>query len=152
MDVDAETGSITALPRRNGNFVLFLVAEDDAGMISAANQGLPAQLNQVILKRWSFTVVGKPDFAVIRYSRVDAETLPAVAAGDEPYRTDRKIGAIRCTVGSIYRIAPIDIATLVSAHASGGASAKIRFTIRKPVLQPAPHSIAHGAVPRFECS
>lgn len=128
VDVDAESGAITVLPRRNGNFTVFLVAEDGAG----GGVGLPAHLDQVIVKRWSFTVVGKPDFAVISYSRAAADTLPPIAAGEAPYLGGNTIGRIECVVGTMYHFAPINRTTLVSEYASGGVGATIRFTIRNP--------------------
>jgi hypothetical protein len=132
-DFDLETRSITALPRRNGNYTLFFIA-DDSTAGTAAQLGLPAQLDQVIVKRWDFTVIGKPDFEVTSYARKDASTLPPVASGEDPYITDGKVGSIQCTVGTMYHIAPISAAKglLVYDHASGGEGATIRFTIRNP--------------------
>jgi hypothetical protein len=128
-DVEAQNGTITALPRRNGDFSMYLIAFDAAG--SASDLGLPAELDQVIVKRWDFTVVGKPDFKVNSYSRVK-EGLPAVSSGEDPFITRSKVGAIDVTVGTIYHIAPIDQDTLAHEYASGGDQARIRFTIRNP--------------------
>jgi serine/threonine protein kinase len=132
-DVDTQTGAISALPRRNGNYTLFLLADDStAGTATAL--GLPPQLDQVIVKRWDFIVVGKPDFAVSTYTREAAATLPPVGAGEDPYITTARVGSINCVVGTMYHIAPINAskASLVYSHASGGEGTKIRFTIRNP--------------------
>ena len=130
-DVDANTGAISALPRRNGNYTLFLIA-DDSTAGTASKRGLPPQLDQVIVKRLDFTVVGKPDFAVTSYTRKEPTSLPPVAAGEAPYIAAAKVGTMQCVVGTIYHIAPINPNTLTYAHASGGEEAKIRFTIRNP--------------------
>jgi serine/threonine protein kinase len=130
-DVDTKTGMISALPKRNGNYTLFLIAEDGAG--TATTLGLPEQLDQVIVKRLDFTVVGKPDFVVTSYTRNEATSLPPVAAGEAPFIAAARVGSIECVVGTMYHIAPINTTTLVYAHASGGGEgAKIRFTIRNP--------------------
>jgi hypothetical protein len=131
VDVDASTGTISALPRRNGNYTVFLIADDrTAG--TATKRGLPPQLDQVIVKRLDFTVIGKPDFVVSSYTRVDAASLAPVAPGEAPYIATAKVGTLSCVVGTMYHIAPISPATLVYDYASGGEGAKIRFTIRNP--------------------
>lgn len=129
-DVDPLTGTVSALPRRNGNYTLYLIAVDTAGR--AVKFNLPAELDQVVVKRWSFTVVGKPDFVVTSFSRVQ-DGLPAISSGEEPFITAAKIGVLNCTVGTMYHIAPIDPTTLQHRFASGGADARIRFTIRNPL-------------------
>jgi serine/threonine protein kinase len=65
-DINATTGKIEAAPRRNGNYTLFLIAEDGAGEAAAA-RGLPIQADQVIVKRWDFIVVDKPEFRVDKW-------------------------------------------------------------------------------------
>ena len=128
-DVDSTTGTISVLPRRNGNFSLYLLVVDMAG--AAVGVGLPAELDQVVVKRWDFSVVGKPDFNVISYAR-KTKDLPKVAGGEAPFITSAKVGLVDCTVGTIYHFAPIDPAALVYEYASGGDEAQIRFTIRNP--------------------
>lgn len=129
VDVDASSGQISALPRRNGNYSMYLIIEDAGG--TATNLGLLQSLDQVVVKRWDFTVLGKPDFVVTYYERV-TEGLLQVSSGEDPFITTAKIGSIECTVGTMYHLAPIDASTMVFMHASGGSSAKIRFTIRNP--------------------
>ena len=129
-DVEAQSGTISALPRRNGNFTFFLLAEDEAGY--AGTMGLPPQLDQVVVAKWHFSVVGKPNFVVDAYSRVDAAALPELASSDDPFITRSKVGSIDCTVGTVYHIAPVDNAALKFSHASGGDDAVIRYTIRNP--------------------
>jgi serine/threonine protein kinase len=128
-DVDEKSGKISALPRRNGNYSVFLVADDGAGTASEA--GLSHVLDQVIVKRWDFTVTGKPDFMVESYSR-EQHNLPPTSKGEDPYITKKAVGNVKCVVGTMYHIAPINTSTLVYAHASGGKDAAIRFTIRHP--------------------
>lgn len=129
-DVDSTTGTISALPRRNGNFSMYLLVVDTAGI--ATTLGFAAELDQVVVKRWSFEVVGKPDFSVTNYGRKQTSELPKVSSGEEPYITRTLVGSIDCTVGTMYHIAPIDNEKLEYSHASGGDQAKIRFTIRNP--------------------
>ena len=95
-DVDSTTGTISALPRRNGNFSMYLLAVDTAGT-AAASFGLPAELDQVVVKRWDFTVVGKPDFVVTEYNRLTGDSLPPVSSGEDPFITRKKVGSIDCT-------------------------------------------------------
>lgn len=129
--MDSRVGTISALPRRNGNYTLFLLADDSiAG--SAPTLGLPLQLDQVIVKRWTFAVLGKPDFVVTQYARQRADALPALSSGGDPYITRTKVGSIICTVGTMYHIAPVNQSAFAYDHASGGVGAKIRFTIRNP--------------------
>ena len=129
-DVDVNSGTVSALPRRNGNFSMYLLAVDTAG--TAASLGLPAELDQVVVKRLDFEVVGKPDFAVNGYGRIPTSKLPDVSAGEEPYIIRTQVGSIDCAVGTMYHIGPIDGEKLKHIHASGGDQAKIRYTIRNP--------------------
>ena len=129
-DIDYKTGSISALPRRVGNFSMYLLANDGAG--TAAHFGLAGELDQVVVRRWDFNVVGKPNFEVMSYTRIQPGKLPAGSTTDAPYAAARKIRLLNCTVGTTYRIAPIDTETFAYKHASGGAGAKVRFTIRDP--------------------
>lgn len=129
IDVNIITGSVTAMPRRNGKFTMWLLVEDEAG--SASKQGLPNELDQAVVKQWSFEVVGKPDFEVVEYARVRSG-LSDPSPGTAAYITRDKVGTVECTVGTTQRIAPVNLATFVSKYASGGANAKIRFTIENP--------------------
>lgn len=128
-DVDATTGKVTAIPRKNGEFKVYLIVEDGAG--SAADNGLPSRLDQAVVKQWSFTVTGKPDFVVDSYSR-KKKGLDDVNIGDAPYIVRTTVGAIECVEGRTYHIAPIVRKTLEYKHASGGEDANIKFTIRNP--------------------
>lgn len=128
-DVDPLTGTVSALPRRNGNYTLYLIAVDTAGR--AVKFNLPAELDQVVVKRWSFTVVGKPDFVVTSFSRVQ-DGLPAISSGEEPFITAAKIGVLNCTVGTMYHIAPIDPTTLQHRFASGGGGCTDSFYHPEP--------------------
>lgn len=129
-DIDPKTGAISALPRRVGNFSMYLIANDGAG--TAADVGLPAEFDQVVIRRWDFTVVGKPNFKVVSYGRIQAGKLATGSDTDAPYAASGKIGLLNCTVGTTYRIAPIDKTTFAYQYASGGVGAKVRFTIRNP--------------------
>jgi len=129
-DIDPKTGAISALPRRVGNFSMYLIANDGAG--TAADVGLPSEFDQVVLRRWDFNVVGKPNFKVVSYNRVQRDELAKGSDTDAPYVASDRIGLVNCTVGITYRIAPIDKTTFAYQYASGGVGAKVRFTIRNP--------------------
>lgn len=126
-EVDGETGEMEVIPRRNGEYTVYLIAEDKAG--SAATNGLARRLDQVVVKKWSFTVAGKPYFAVKSFSRTK-DGLDDVNVGDSPYVTRDQVGAVEATIGTTYHIAPIDYSSLKFEHASGGEDAKIKFTFR----------------------
>jgi serine/threonine protein kinase len=128
-DIDVTTGDISAMPRRNGIFSMWLLAVDTAG--TATEFGLPKELDQLVIKHWNFQVQGKPDFEVVSYSRRATE-LPPVNRGDAPYVAADRIGAIECVVGTTYHFAPIDQRTLIVGHASGGADATIRYSMVDP--------------------
>jgi hypothetical protein len=130
--VDSKTGVISALPRSNGNYTLFLIVDGSSAAGTATSHDLPPQLDQVIVKRLDFTVVGKPDFDVTSYTRKNVASLPRVASGESPYIDMPKVGVKECLVGTMYHIAPIDPSTLVYAHASGGDDATIHYTMRNP--------------------
>ena len=154
VDVNIMTGAVTAMPRRNGAFTMWLLAEDEAG--TAVELGLPKELDQVVVKTWTFEVVGKPDFEVVSYDRV-RNGLSGPTPGIAAYITRDKVGTINCTVGTTQRVAPVNLTTFVTKYASGGTNAKIRFTIENPPqgfyidpssgeIQGNPHPSSVGAV------
>ena len=128
-DVDPKTGETTAIPRSNGEFAVYLIVDDAAG--SAAAFGLPNRLDQAVVKTWTFTVTGKPDFVVDSYRRT-TEGLDDVNIGDAPYIIKTAVGSIKCVVGRTYHVAPIAYSSLLYQHASGGDGANIKFTVRNP--------------------
>ena len=106
---------------------MWLLARGTSADASAA--GLPAEFDEVVLKRWAFTVKGEsPDFVVTSYAR-KTEELPPIGPTDAPYITRSTVGKVTCQVGTIYHIAPINASTLVHEHAAGGG-ARISFTVR----------------------
>lgn len=128
-DVAPKSGEISAMPRRNGNFNMWLLAVDNAG--TALRNGLSKELDQAVVRQWSFEVTGKPDFEVASYARAK-QNLPSVNPGDEPYLVNDKLGVLAVVVGTTYHIAPIDRTKFTTRFASGGESARIRFTINNP--------------------
>ena len=106
---------------------MYLIANDGAG--TAADVGLPSEFDQVVIRRLDFTVVGKPNFKVVSYDRIQAGELAKGSNTDAPYAAYGTIGLLNCTVGTTYRIAPIDKTTFAYQHASGGVGSKVRFTI-----------------------
>lgn len=80
-DVDSETGSISALPRRIGNFSMYLIVVDLAG--TAASLGLPAELDQVVVKRWDFMVVStRGTEADILFNKLDVDNDGILSAAE----------------------------------------------------------------------
>lgn len=77
-DVDSATGTISALPRRNGNFSMYLLVVDTAGA-AASSFGLPKELDQVVVKRWDFTVVDKEEEVPVIAIALAAAVVAAIA-------------------------------------------------------------------------
>ena len=52
--LDPENGDVYAVPKAKGVYTAWLIATDLGG--TARDEGLPAELDEIVLKRWTFTV------------------------------------------------------------------------------------------------
>ena len=120
VSVDKDTGGVSMIPQHNGNFTLWLLLEDESG--SAASNGLPQELDQVVVSRTTFAVTGKPEFKVLSYERITR----GLASDD--YVVE-KSATLECYVGTTYRIAPINTTTLQTIDAAEPQD-QIRYTIK----------------------
>ena len=97
MTLDKETGDIYAVPKRQGNYTAWLVLMDLGG--NAVEQGLPAELDEVVLTRWTFEV-SEPRVlglaATWDASRAVKNILPRYQVG-EANRAQSSCIALACT-------------------------------------------------------
>lgn len=130
-DADLATGSIVGVPQKNGKYTVWLLLEhrDEQSGLLAPSVGLPKELDQVVLKRWSFEVIGKPDFAVLRYNRPAFEGAESNGGDAGQESTPHPVS---CIVGETARIGPLDVGRYHQGedleHFSGNPE-KITFTL-----------------------
>jgi len=125
VDIGSETGVVHAAPTNTGTFTAWLIATDTNGQ-AAANR-LPAENDQVLLKKWTFEVKEPAAFVVEAYERTPANASKDVLAEKANGYTDPMHRAEThqiYAVGETYRFAPISI-----THAQGHGRGQVTFTM-----------------------
>lgn len=133
--VDSNAGTVLALPKRTGNYSLFLIVIDEtpsARTVYGMSSNPLGAWDQVVVATWSFEVRGKPTFSVTSFARASAAPYTS-----PKYVTDQSPD-LECYVGGTYRVAPINLTTFGTVHESviygsnnaDDNTAKFTFTLR----------------------
>jgi hypothetical protein len=103
---------------------MYLLAYDMEGQ--ALERGLPAELDQVVIMRWIFNVVGKKELLVNFYERETSGFTGGVEYVTSTPAVKPK-HSLEWTVGEINRIAPVKKGTMKVEHVAFGST--LSFTL-----------------------
>ena len=121
--VDPSEGVITAAPKREGNYTLWLLLEDTVGT-SSEFEKLSPEFDQAVVAVWDFEVTASSSFKVLEYERASGPRYDATKY------TTTKSPTLDCVVGSSYSIAPIELSTLQTEGAAGAGFSSLQFTMK----------------------